>query len=161
MAQVVDEMMSVLVTRAGICCKAFINGIADDKIRMLLAVAVNHNSTSIRQKKEETQRGNLRPLTEAFVPEDAGRRRTARMPVRRKAARKRPDAPIPAEKEEGQRQIQQSAHSGRRADRKKRADMARNGKLIGRGGLEGSAWHILFQRKGCSFLRRMKKPRTA
>ena len=33
MAQVVDEMMSVLRDEGpGICCKAFINGIADDKI---------------------------------------------------------------------------------------------------------------------------------
>ena len=48
-----------------------------------------------------------------------------------------------------------------RVGRKKRADMARNGKLVGREESKRPAWHILFQRKGCSFLRRMKKPRTA
>ncbi|WP_300831171.1 hypothetical protein, partial [uncultured Akkermansia sp.] len=39
--------------------------------------------------------------------------------------------------------------------------MARNGKLVGREESKRPAWHILFQRKGCSYLRRMKKPRGA
>ena len=95
MAQVVDEMMSVLRDEGpGICCKMFVNGIADDKIRVLLAVA----PASGRRRRGGPARPIRARLAETFVPEDAERRRTARMPVRRKAVRKKPDAPIPAEK---------------------------------------------------------------
>lgn len=43
------------------------------------------------------------------------------------------------------------AHSGRRADRKKRADMARNGKLIGRGGLRRVSMAYFVPKKRMQF----------
>ena len=47
-------MMAVLRDEGpGICCKAFINGIADDKIRMLLAVA----RESAQQHQHQAEEG--------------------------------------------------------------------------------------------------------
>lgn len=64
MAQVVDEMMSVLRDEGpGICCKMFINGIADNKIRVLLAVARESAQQHQHQAEEgeEAQHGQSAP----------------------------------------------------------------------------------------------------
>ena len=122
-----------------------------------------HNSTSIRQKKERRpSAANLRPLNGSLC---AGRCRAQTYSPHASAAQsgaEKAGCTHPCRKRRrGNARYNSPAHSGRRADRKKRADMARNGKLIGRGGLRRVSMAYFVPKKRMQFPPEMKKPRTA
>ncbi len=112
MAQVVDEMDVRPPWSRGqeFACKVFVKALRMIKSACCWQWPCEIRTTapaSGRRRERRPSTANPRPLNGSLCAGDAGRRRTARMPVRRKAVRKKPDAPIPAEKEEGQRQVQQ------------------------------------------------------
>ena len=101
-----------------------------------------HNSTSIRQKKERRpSAANLRPLNGSLC---AGRCRAQTYSPHASAAQsgaEKARCTHPCRKRRrGNARYNSPAHSGRRAGRKKRADMARNGKLVGREESKRPAW---------------------